>query len=315
MKKKILFALIVSITLAGLLALTSILNVVSFNNNYTESTAANNAIVTSGVVNKLEYSLRYGKSLENYCGIEDLFEQVKQLCSYVDEAYIVDTESKILYENSYNGAEFNKPDELEDNAEILNDAQGFLTWTENDTQHILIPVSDSTGKIVAGFGITYNNKIVSQNTRQYISSIVSFTIIAAIAAILLFIILFFVIRHEFVFKKLLLIVIPIIIASNLFLGIASFYTYRAGYTALTKQTAETISVKIQSDIDSVIEQGINYSELNELDDYFRDIIKNTNQISIIQMKPAGEGAGPSAKGSSSLYSDDIHYTFAFKPDS
>jgi predicted MFS family arabinose efflux permease len=315
MKKKILFSLIVSITLAGLLALTSVLNIVSFTNNYTQSTAANNAIVTSGVVSKLEYSLKYGKSLENYYGIEDLFEQVKQLCGYVDEAYIVDTDGGIIYENPYNGSGFVRPDEIEDNAGNLDSTQGFLTWTENDTQHILIPVNDSTGNTVAGFGITYSNEVVTRNTQQYVSSIVFYTVIAAIAAILLFILLFFVIRHDFAFKKLLLIVIPIIIASNLFLGVASFYTYRAGYTALTKQTADTISVKIRGDIKSVVDQGIHYSELNGLDEYFSDVTKDTNQIGIIELKPAGEAAGTSAKGRFNLYSDDIHYTYPFEPDS
>lgn len=315
MKKKILFVLIVSITLAGLLALTSVLNVVSFTNNYTQSTAVNNAIVTSGVVNKLEYSLRYGKSLENYYGIEDLFAQVKQLCSYVDEAYIVDTNGQIMYENPYNGTEFVRPGEIEYNTENLVNTRGFLTWTEYDTQHILIPVSDSTGNTVAGFGITYDNKIASNNTQQYISSIVLYTLIAAIAAILLFILLFSVIRHNFAFKKLLLIVIPIIVASNLFLGITSFNTYRAGYTALTKRTADTISFKIRTDIKSVVNQGINYSELNGLDEYFSDVIKNTNQISIIELKPAGENAASSEKSRFSLYSDDIHYTYPFEPDS
>jgi hypothetical protein len=278
MKKKILFALIVSITLAGLLALTSVLNTVSFNNNYIQSTATNNAIVTSGVVNKLEYSLKYGKSLHNYYGIEDLFDQVKQLCSYVDEAYIVDVNGEVLYKNPYNGSEFAIPDEIDDNLGKLGDTQGFLTWTENDTQHILIPVSDNTGTIIAGFGITYNNQIVTNSTQKYVSSIVSYTVITAFTAILLFIFLFSVIKHDFAFKKLLLIVIPIIVASNLFLGIASFNIYRDGYTALTKQTADTISVKIEGDIKSVVDQGINYSELYEMDEYFNDIIKNTNQI-------------------------------------
>lgn len=314
MKKKILFALIVSITLAGLLALTSVLNTVSFNNNYTQSAAANNAIVVSGVVNKLEYSLRYGKSLENYYGIEDLFEQVKRLCDYIDEAYIVNINGDIIYENPYNGSEFVRPGGIDDNLENLHNTQGFLTWTENDTQNILIPVSDSTGSIVAGFGITYNNEVVTKNTHLYVSSIALYTVIAAIAAILLFILLFFIIRHDFVFKKLLLIVIPIIVASNLFLGAASFYTYRAGYTDLTKRTADTIGIKVQGDIKSVVNQGINYSELSEMDEYFRDVIKNTNQISIIELKPAGEGAGQSAKSGFSLYSDDIHYTYPFEPD-
>jgi len=314
MKKKVLFLLIVSITLAGLLALTSVLNIVSFNNNFTQSTAVNNAIVTSGVVNKLEYSLKYGKSLQNYYGIEDLFEQVKQLCSYADEAYIVDINGEVLYENPYNGTEFIKPHEIDDQVGNLDGIQEFMTWTEDDTQHILIPVSDNTGSIVAGFGITYNNEIVTQNTRQYISSIVLYTVITAVAAILLLIILFFAIKHDFAFKKLLLIVIPIIVVSNLFLGVASFNTYRAGYTALTKQTADTISVKIRGDIRSVIEQGIYYSELNEMDEYFSDITKNTNQLSIIELKPAGEESGSSAKNGSSLYSDDLHYKCTLEPD-
>ncbi len=314
MKKKILFALIVSITVAGLLALTSILNIVSFNNNYTQSTAANNAIVTSGVVNKLEYSLKYGKSLQNYYGIEDLFDQVKNLCNYVDDAYIVGIDSEKLYENSYNGSEFIKPDELDDQVENLGKAASFLTWTDNDTQHILIPISDSTGYIVAGFGISYNNEIVSQNTQQYISSILFYTIIAVIVAIILFILLFFVIKHDFGFKKLLLIVIPIIVASNLFLGVTSFNTYRAGYTALTKQTADIFSVKIEGDIKSVVDQGINYSELNEMDEYFNDVIKNTNQISSIVLKPIGEKSISSTKSSSRLYSDDILHTYSFEPD-
>lgn len=315
MKKKILFSLIVSITLAGLLALTSVLNIVSFNNNYTQSAATNNAIVTSGVVSKIEYALKYGKSLQNYYGIEDLFDQVKQLCNYVDEAYIVDTNGEILYKNSYNGSELIRPNEINDKIENLHNIQGFLTWTENTSQYILIPVNDSAGNIIAGFGIRYDNSVVEKSTRQYVSSILFYTVLTAVVTILLFIALFYVIKHGFAFKKLLLIVIPIIVASNLFLGVASFGTYRAGYTALTKQTADTISVKIKGDIESIISKGINYSELNEMEEYFRDIIKNTNQISNIKFKPACEGAGLSVQNKPVLYSEDTNYTYAFEPDS
>jgi len=310
-----LFALAVSITLAGLIALTSVLNIVSFNNNYIQSTATNNAIVTSGIVNKLEYSLRYGKSLENYYGIEELFLQVKKLCSYVDNAFIVNIKGDLLYKNPYNGTDFSTPEDLKEQVDGLNKETKFLSWTDKNTQHLLIPIKNKAGETIAGFGITYDNDIVKKNTTKYADSIILYTVLAFVFAIILFVIFFFTIKHNYNFKKLLLIVLPIIIVSNIFLGITSYFTFRLGYTTLTKQTSETFRFKIESDIKSIVDKGILYDELNNMDEYFKDILKNTNQISSIKIDSNIESTENSLGSKSSLYATDTLHTYLLNPDS
>lgn len=300
MKKKSLFIAIMSLAIIGILVLTSTLDIISFKKNFTLSTADNNAVVASGIVHKIEYALRYGKSLANYYGVDDLFSQLQELIPYINCIYITGMNGVPIYTNG----ETPEPNSAAI-AEMLSGTGGFYCWTIGNAQQVLIPVKDKTGSTIAGFGFSYDNLILNEIMRPYTGRMVQYTVIAALIGICIFVILFFTIKHDLKYKKLLWIIIPSVVISNVFMGATSYNVYRSGYIALVEQTSDMLWTKINSDIQSVIGQGVRFDELYEIEVYFDNIISATKQIDDIWL--AGAGQGDNGTGA-------VRY-YTFEPDS
>ena len=49
-------------------------------------------------INNLEFGIRYGKALENYFNMDSVLEAILRSSSYVEGAYIIDNEAKLLYQ-------------------------------------------------------------------------------------------------------------------------------------------------------------------------------------------------------------------------
>lgn len=288
MKKNLLFILVMSLAIIGILVLTSALDIISFRKNFTLSTADNNAIVASGIVHKIEYSLKYGKSIDNYYGVDDLFSQLKELSPYINSVYIAGIDGVPLYIYG----ETSGPDSG-DITEILSGTDEFYCWIIGNMQQVLIPVRDKSGEIIAGFGFSYDNLMLNELMRPYTGRMISYTVISALIGICIFGTLFFAVKHEFIYKKLLRIIIPAVVISSVLMGVTSYNVYRSGYIALVERTSDMIWTKIDSDIHSVVEQGVLYDELYEIELYFDDIVSTTIQIDDIWISGTGkdEAAG------------------------
>ena len=285
-KRNLLFILIISVTISLLLSVSSILNIVSFKNTYVDATASSSAIVASGTVNKIEYTLKYGKSLDNYYGIEELFEELESLYGYLNITYIADGSGEILYKSEF--AENAKaPDELSGYAASAIETGENQIWIENDTQHILLPIRDRSQTAIAALGLSYNVNMLDEAIGVYVDDSVLYTATAIGFGIALLVLLFFLIRHGFHYKPLLLIVITVVVAANIVFGATAYDVFSNGYLALTHNTSDIFYEKIRSDVDAVVSQGVNYDDLEGMDQYFDDLVSRTNELQSIRFSPSG----------------------------
>lgn len=279
MNKKIMFISIISIMIAMLVSITSILNIVSLRNKYIETVAENNAIVSTGVVNSLEYSLKYGKSLENFYGIDDLLIEVKDICPYVDKVYIVDDSEEIRYEKKFKEDTTNKIEDISEYFnKLINLDERYQYWIDQNYQNILIGIRDKDGVTIGALGINYNNELLNNEFKPIANKLIISTIIPILMGIIIFIILFEIIKHNFEFKRLLAIIIPIIICSSIACGVLSYSIYKNAYTDLTLQTADMFYKKIEMDIHKVTDKGIKLEEIVGFESYFSEMIAETDQI-------------------------------------
>ncbi|MFV0412066.1 MAG: MFS transporter [Oscillospiraceae bacterium] len=283
LKRNLSFLAIISITVSALIGLSSVLNIISFRNTYLEATAASNAIVADGTVNKIEYTLRYGRNLDNYYGIDDLFEELQSLYGYLGSVYITGTNGDILYKEVFSGAEFSPPQELNEHLQSILAAGGTQAWLEEDTQQLLLPIRDKAGQTIAGLGFGYPTSAVGNDIREYTHSAVLYTLAAIAVGIVLLVGLFFLVRHRFQFSRLLTIVIFVVIIANVFFGINISNVFTSGYMAMTRQMSGIYHQKIQNDVEGVINSGIAYAELEGMDLYFEDMVAATQEIEHISM--------------------------------
>ncbi|MBQ5771567.1 MAG: MFS transporter [Clostridia bacterium] len=287
-KRNLLFILIISITISLLLSLSSVLNIVSFRNTYVEATASSNAVVASGTVNTIEYTLKYGKSLDNYYGMEELFEELQELYGYLDLTYIADSEAKVLYASDFQ-KDAGMPSELKDYLSAALETKQTQIWLEGSSQQMLLPIRDRAGNAIAALGISYDVNMLNETIQNYVDDSVLYTVIAIAFGVCMLILLFFLIRHGFNYKPLLLIVIAVVVTANIVFGITAYKVFSNGYLALTHQTSDIFCQKILSDVDSVVSQGVKYDELEGMDQYFEDLVSRTQELESISLTHGAAG--------------------------
>lgn len=295
-KKSCIPAIIFSFTIAAFLMLSSFFNAQSFRNSFAETAAMDNAVVAGGVVSQLEYTLKYGKTLDNYYGIESVFEELHRYCAYADRMYLVDGTGTVLYTDAEAGASgsgmssYSMPKELDGYLEEMKETGENAIWTEEGSQQLLLPVRTGDGAVAAALGITYPTAVLDSRISAYTDEIYQNAVLASAAGILLFLGLFFLIRKNPNQKKLKRVIIPTILISNAVFGILSYGVFRSGYMEIARSTADIFGTKITYDIDRVVSQGVPYGELYGMDRYFKDILRDTGQIDSVHLRP-GTGTG------------------------
>lgn len=281
-KRNALFILIICLTLSVLLGLSSVLNIVSFRNTYVEATASSSAIVASSTVNKIEYTLKYGKSLDNYYGIEALFAELQEFYGYLNQVYIVDEAGEMLYRSVFAQGSAAPGQLVEMTAAALSGGEHQI-WLEGDTQQLLLPIRDRAGTAIAALGLSYNTDMLDSMIKTYVDEAMLYTAVAIGVGVGLLVLLFFLIRHGFSYKPLLMIVIAVVVIANAFFGMTAYHVFSNGYLALTRHTADMFYQKISSDVNSVVSQGVNYDELAGMDQYFEDMVARSEELASISL--------------------------------
>ena len=267
LRKKIVFAAIISAVIAGFLFLTAFLNLASYNNSYRETTADNNYTILSSIISKIEYALKYGKQIENYYGIDDIFDEMQRYCG-IDSYFIADPQGEILYGNE-------QPEDTADRiVELTEGGDTHILWEDGSRQYILAGVFKD-GEPKAYAGVSYEMAGIGLGTER---SIYLAAFYASVAGILLFVLIFFRIRFSVILDKLLPIVLTVVILSNLLFGAAAFSVFRGAYSEITQETAETFMAKVEYDIERVTGSGVHYDEIIGIDEYFEGLLKDNIHI-------------------------------------
>ncbi len=292
-KRNLLFILIISLTISALLGISSVLNIVSFRNTYVEATASSSAIVASGTVNKIEYTLKYGKSLDNYYGIEELFNELQDLYGYLDQVFIADETGAVLYRTAFT-EDAAPPEQLADIARYNIVSGDNQIWLEGNIQQILLPIRDRAGTVIASLGISYDIAMLDGMISEYVDDALLYTAVAIAAGISLLVVLFYVVRHGFQFRPLLFIVILVVLAANIIFGVTAYQVFSDGYRALTHHTSDIFYDKIRADMEGVIVKGVGYDELEGMDQYFSDMVERTDELELIALAQPDETASDPA---------------------
>lgn len=83
---------------AMVLLFSGFLNIGSFRNNYALSLIGSYTVSGGEVRRKLEYSLKYGKSLENFAHIEDLLRQIPRDTPAIEAVSVLLPDGRIIHD-------------------------------------------------------------------------------------------------------------------------------------------------------------------------------------------------------------------------
>lgn len=274
-KKKHQFQAVMSLFIVAIVFFMTFINTSEFKKDYTDSAAENNYIILDSIVERIEYGIRYGKRLDNYYDIDNIFADLETYCE-TDQYFITDMNGERLY-----GKEIPEwfSDEL---VRLAADDSDYTVLTEGKTTGILTKIMN--GEETIGFaGIFYQMDNTDKVTGSYVQWMYLFAGIVSLIGIFVFLLLFRLVKHEWNAGKLTGILLPLIIVLNIAAVGNSYFVLHDGYTAITDEVAQKLLEKNTDDITRLIEAGVNYGDISQTEEYYEEITEQVEQLESIRL--------------------------------
>lgn len=234
--------IILPLFLAAALAFSMVISIYNYRGNLEDIQTQTGNVLAQETVTSIENSLRFGKQLDNYYGMEEILQELLDHLEPGSKTAVVDSDGAVLY--AAGGEILNYEDCIkipiegaEQEASLLLELS--LQGQEHELQGIIKTVGVVTG-------------------------------ITALAGILLF-----GIGRRFIKEKmtkaffLLIAFIGVVIQ-----GGASLQIYQNGYQTAMYREAEIILTDLNDNISSVMEQGVSLKDTTNLDEYLAERVEN-----------------------------------------
>ncbi len=298
------------IAIIVVLAFTGLLVVSDFQLNYVDSLVSSYEVSGQQSVNKIEYSLRYGKPLENFYGIEETLKEVQQDLPEITEVQIVSTDGQVMYDTDGIVEDKRLPIELQELSNFGNDeisaanegveqTEGMLGTSSTDDNsysygthegnyHVFLPIQGQDSQWHGSFQIVFPAEIINDHVTDVIVQLVLYLIAMALIGFLVLLILSrwinFINAEGKINKKNFLVTSMIVLGLiQIAFGLLNYNTFRNEYQDIAQNNTTSISNIISNDVESVLNLGVTYDQLYQLEKYLANIVDNVPEISMINL--------------------------------
>ena len=269
MKKKLSyyrFLVIFILVSIPLVFLSSLLNVMSYSNMITEVYTNANLTSTSGAIQRINYSMSFGKTIEKFYGLEDLLTETLNISEDILNVSVINAKNKIISQAGATDAEI--PENIA-SVEYVSNRSGIFCSAPIDSEH----------RIVLRLSQNYVNKL----TLDYVKSILLVGAAVLLAVMLISFAIYYAISKNSVtggistqsFKTLLM---TSLVLSQIALGGYVLSNYTNEYQDSLNKMAYIVSNVIDRDIESVVKQGIPFEEITGLEEYLQNIYGGIDEI-------------------------------------
>ncbi len=272
------------------LGFTGELNITAFKKTYTNSILSSYTVVGGQTVRKIEYAVKYGKQLTNFYGMESLLAEVKQGSPNIEEVFVVLPGGTVVYSLSSAGTDNNLPREITGQVSFnrQGSSQSYKSILYAGKYHTFIPIRDRQNHWIGSLDITFNEAVINARSDQYMQQIFVYLLfMVVIAVIFLALILYKVpvldewgkIRR----KAILTVVIAVLGVTQIVYGIVNFATFQQIYLDVSKENTSLTAKIIHKDIQSIIDKGLNYSDLYQTKGWMKRIVQYVPEIENIYL--------------------------------
>lgn len=260
------FLMIFIVVAIPLVFLSSILNVMSYSNMITEVYVNANSTSTIGTVQRIDYSLSFGKTIEKFYGLEDLLNDTLSISEHILSVSVINSKNEILA--SVGQSDVKIPKTLTVDSYVSNSSGIFCSVPINDEYKIVLMLSP---------------KYINDLTFEYIKSIlITSAIILLIIILLSFAVYNIIAKNSIIggvsinsFKNLLM---TSLIFSQVALGGYVLSNYTSEYQKSLNEMVHIVSNVIDKDIEYVVGQGVPFKELTGIEEYLENIYGNIEEL-------------------------------------
>lgn len=288
---KSLFVVMSAIVSVLVLAFTALLNIASFNQNYAQSINNGYAVVANEAVQKLEYSIKYGKPLGNFYGIEQILDTIHKEVPAIQEVDIALPNGSIVYNQSGKVTDAVIPSGLLNqlNFQKSTQADDSIALPDRSNEDVFLPIRGADGKVAGVLVLTYDRSTIAATTGQYEQALLRDLVI--VATIALAALIAFVLTTSLYDKAgalrartILTFLISLLSALQIVYGVLNYQLFHGAYRQLTNNSTRLTAVMIQHDITAVIAKGVSYNDLYDINAYLsttKAAIPQVGSISVV----------------------------------
>ena len=253
MKKKFLGLLYIFIILmVASFGFVNWMSTSQFKQNYKEIKEQYYTVISNQMINKIQESLKYGKTIDSFYGINDIFNQFIAILGEENRVYVTNKDGKVLYKSN------NEPISSQDyelmSFEIVNEEA-------------------QVGTLVLAYPSYVINKEVSKQSYEGIKLLLVITLVCLMA---LFGFIYVMSQTEKEAKRLIFLIPMIIIVMGTITQSALTYVrYQEKYTSSMLEGADSILKSVASDLELLHDKGLEYNEMQGLAEYLAQKVNET----------------------------------------
>lgn len=238
------------------------------------------AVETQTFTRQIEYGLKNGKSLENFYNVQGILNEVKRCYSYIDGAYIVSADYRLLYSNAEQGEyELTRIDGTQK-------FEGDMLYTVYDEMNhdryiISVPIY-GRNDVLCGYMVLNVSYLAVENiiTESMQENLVQ-TIVCGILAYLVGVILMIHCckKESELFKSAGFIFAGTACGAIFVDGAISIYRLMAKSDSIIQQSVSKIVMSLQYDLDTIGEKGVAFNKIYDLNTWLHE---SCNKVPFIE---------------------------------
>lgn len=258
------FVSLVMLIFAFVTAFSSILNIMSYNKLMNQIYTNANKLISTSSLNRIEYSLSFGKLIEKFYGMKSILDENLQSSSDFLGVYVVNDKNEILYSA---GKEISSVPEYVLSSDYVETDEGLYTSRKINDNSAMVWLLDKTP--------------ASEEIDNYKAKIFKIDIILALVALCLTVLLYFIVlkkKKVVKFDNVKVPVILIFVLTQLLFGAFAMQTYMSGYKRSIAKISKEISKVVKNDASKVAVQGIHFEDFFEFDKYLLSLVEDIPEI-------------------------------------
>lgn len=283
--KKYIYGSLMAIIIIFSCVFVAFMGYMNFKTNYQEIKDTTYDEIAKEFVERIDTSIGFGKSLENYYGMADIFRACRKRLGKDMEVFVIDTKDAICYST------FEDRQQVYQEVEQGISQRGFQQAKQGESaksiktggyNYLLNGIQDN-GEIAGYYVIAYQDSMIENLLKEVKKTVIIQTFICTVLLLVLFLIGYVILlrlhlKEEKEEKVLHLYPAIIILLVLILQSGCSLYTFQQSYKESMLSGADEIMTNLHQSISSLVEQGIDLKDVEGVSEYLGEKV---SQIPIL----------------------------------
>lgn len=289
-KSPVSLIIVSTILLIVVLGFTGALNLMSFQESYSDSLISSYAVLGRETAGKIEYAIKYGKPLDSFWGMDKLLAEIISASPEIDRAQILLPNGQIIYDQKGAVEEKHIPENISESISFqdIKEADSFESMVYDGEYYLFLPIVDKDNQWAGSLNINFAESVVKSVVQTQMTQLVKYLALLVILGLLVLGIV--TVRFSFIepdgrmqSKKFITVILILLGFLQIVYGLLNYSVFRKAYLEVAHDNTAAISEVIKNNVNSVLEKGVPYTELYNIEEYLNNILTAVPEIENIEI--------------------------------